>query len=315
VICGFRYNTGPDYISYNVLFNQISENKLWFVLEPGFSALIIFFDNYGSYRLMLLCIAIFSIIYKLVFFYKESDAPFLSILIYYSSIFLGSDFGQIRQGIAFCFTIMAFQAAYDKRFAHFMMFVLTAAVFHYSAIIIVPFYFLGKMDINEKRFLLLCCSCILCSLVFPFLGDIIVVAMNIPYLIEKFNLYKSGQGFSIGNLILTSVFKLIVIIYYFKEKHILLKKGKRLYFLNLYIWGYAISLLFMYLPALSSRGTLYFEMLELILIPNIITCIKKNERFIYCICIIFYTGLCIYKNIAPYQEIFIPYNLSFNLSK
>jgi hypothetical protein len=314
IICGLRYDTGPDYMSYNILFNQISKDKLWFVLEPGFSALNIFFGNYGSFRLMLLCIAVFSIFYKLNFIYKESYAPFLSILIYYSSIFLGSDFGQVRQGISLCFALMAFQAAYDKTPVRFILFVLLAGCFHYSAIIIIPFYYLSRIHFTEKRVLWLYFFCFVAAVTFTFFSRIIVTVLDVPYLTEKFILYKDESS-NIVIILLSSIVKLTIIIYYFKEKSILLKEKKQVFFFNLYIWGYGISILFMQISAFAQRGTLYFEILELILLPNIIKSIKPNENIIYCMCIIAYTGLCIYKNIVPYPELFIPYNISLDLSK
>jgi hypothetical protein len=263
---------------------------------------------------MILCIAVYSIAYKLFFFYKESYAPFLSILLYYSSIFLGSDFGQIRQGFSLCFVLMAVEMAYEKKFMRFMFSALVAACFHYSSIIILPFYYLSRIQFNARRCFLLCFFSLVCSSAFLFLFPIIISMMNIPYLTEKLYLY-AGSNIDIVSFLLSSFIKITVIVYYFKAKYILLKEKKQIFFFNLYIWGYGLSILFIQFPALSGRATLYFEILELILIPNIIKSIKGTERFIYCICIIFYTALCIYKNIVPYTELFIPYNISFDLRK
>jgi hypothetical protein len=227
---------------------------------------------------------------------------------------LGSDFGQIRQGLSLCFIIMAFQAAYNKKFMHFMLFVLIGSCFHYSAIIVVPFYYLSRVQFTEKSCFLLFYFCIGCSTAFVFLFPFIVAMTNIPYLIEKFDLY-GGQNIDLLGLLLSSLIKITLIVYYFREKNVLLKEKKQVFFFNLYIWGYGISLLFMQFPALSQRGVLFFEMMELILIPNIIKSIKKEEYFIYCMCIIFYTGLCIYRNIASYPESFIPYGISFDLRR
>jgi hypothetical protein len=313
IICGFRFHTGYDYGSYEYLFHVISDNKLWFSIEPSFGALILFFNKYGTFRLLILTIAIISISIKIIFFYKESDAPFLSILLYFSTVFISTDFGQIRQGIATSFALIAINAIYDKKFIQFILFAIVAISFHYSAIIVVPFYFIIHKPIFEEKFIYLFFFSLFFSFIFvPFL-NVIVNVLHIPYITAKFYEYESNDS-SIITLFLIGIMKFTIIFFYYLNKNKLLKNRKQQFFLTLYIWGYLLSLLSRQIADISSRGTGYFDFIELILIANMVKVIKPKERFIFCILLIMYVGFSLYRNImAVSPRLFIPYIIDFDI--
>jgi len=314
IICGFRYKAGPDYSSYEYFFDKIvSSPKNFFVFEPSFSALCVFFGKYGSFRLMLLCVAVFSVGYKLRFFYKESDAPFLSVLLYFSSLFLGQDFGQIRQGVAFCFTTAALMAAYDRKPARFFFLTLLAASFHYSAAIILPFYFMGRVQrLSGGKIVFLMAASLLLSFCFVPLAGFMVKMLHIPYLTVKAGAYLNDPV-PLASMIIISVMKLTIIGMYLIKKNILLTSGKKVFMFNLYALNYCLQLLFMRAQAVSGRAAAYFDFFELILVANIIKVMKPKERIVFCLLVIAYAAVCVWRNVGFIETNFVPYHINFDL--
>lgn len=317
-IGAFRYENNADWHPYEVIFNNIANTgDIFLGIEFGFGALCLFFGTYGNFRLMIFFMAIFSIGYKLKFLKDESKCPFLSLLIYFTSIYIGSDFVNIRQGMALGFSLIAFNYAFKNKFLPFLITAACAFSLHYSAIIIFPFYFLIKIKLTKiKIIVLLLTSFIVSFSIYPLIG-ILANALSIAYLKEKFLLYSfSGVGTIeiILQVFAISIVKIPVIIFYCQNKKILLTNKKDQMFFDLYVWGYVAVLACSQASATLVRFATYFEIYELILIPNITAIIKKRERFIFCILFVLYMIIALYRNCLGVAADY-PYRINFNIFK
>jgi hypothetical protein len=315
-IGAFRYKNSGDWTTYEEIFNVINKTGNIFAgIEPGFGALCLFFGKHGSYRLMLFFMAIISIPWKLHFIKKESDRVSLSILIYFTSIYIGSEFVNIRQAMAFCFTLLAFNFAYKKYFFRFLAAVLLAFSFHYTAIIVFPFYFLIRCRMTGIRIIILLLICLAFSFsLYPLIG-LTAKLLSIPYLNEKFLLYSwrdVNRVDIIKQIMVISLVKTPVIIFYCYYKKRLLYNAKQEVFFKLYVWGYAIVLAVSQASATLVRFAQYFEIYEIILIPNMAKAFKKNEQFIFCVLFIFYIIISLYRNCLGVTAEY-PYQINFDL--
>jgi hypothetical protein len=316
VIGAFRYKNSGDWTSYEDIFNAINRTGNIFAgIEPGFGALCLFFGKHGTYRLMLFFMAIISIPWKLHFIGKESDRVFLSVLIYFTSIYIGSEFVNIRQSMAFCFTLLAFNLAYKNYFFRFLAAALFAFSFHYTAIIVFPFYFLIRFRITSTRIIILLLISVAFSFsLYPLIG-LTAKLLSIPYLHEKYTLYSwrdANTVDTINQIMAISLVKIPVIIFYCCHKSRLLYGKRQELFFKLYVWGYAIVLAVSQASATLIRFAQYFEIYEIILIPNMAKAFKKNEQFIFCVLFIVYMVISLYRNCLGVTAEY-PYQINFDL--
>ena len=98
---------------------------------------------------------------------KLSRNPYLSIYCYICIFFINHEMTQIRTGIACAIFLLAINDIEKKTFLPFLIKIALASLFHYSAIIAVPFFFLNKSKFNKYLYLVL-----------PFLGMFVSVFIN-----------------------------------------------------------------------------------------------------------------------------------------
>jgi hypothetical protein len=152
-LAAFRYAVGYDYTHiYVPLYFQTLRDDLSIlgsVHEPGFmlleKLLLFFTPNYQA-----LFIATSFLIYGLTFYYYWKFSPniCLSILIF---LLLGqyySSMNFVRQSMAVAITLFAVPFLQKRRLAAYLLIILLAALFHKSALIMIPFYFINLIPVS-----------------------------------------------------------------------------------------------------------------------------------------------------------------------
>ena len=84
------------------------------------------------------------------FIYKYSKMPFLSFALYISFNFYSFVFSGLRQGIAYGIVLISYDFIVNRKLSKFIICILFASLFHRSALIFLPAYFLVKFKINYK---------------------------------------------------------------------------------------------------------------------------------------------------------------------
>lgn len=108
--------------------------------------------------------------------YKYSEHPVLSFLIFYMlPIYTLLSMSALRQGIAFGFTLMAFDACFEKKSKFYFGWMAAAFLFHTSSIVLLPLYFLNnigyKRSYNKLIFIGLIIVAIFSSVIFAYLNS------------------------------------------------------------------------------------------------------------------------------------------------
>lgn len=134
-----------DYASYEYLFQS---GVIY--LEPTFQLIVYivkrFFNN--DIFFMFLIYSVLGIGLKLYAVYKLSNLVFCSLLIWLSDLFIQQDLTQIRAAVATSLLLICIREIYYRNGKKFLMLSLIAVVFHYSAIIIFPLWFLNSNRIS-----------------------------------------------------------------------------------------------------------------------------------------------------------------------
>lgn len=83
------------------------------------------------------------------FIYKNSKMPFLSFCLYISMNYYSFTFSGLRQAIAYAIILSSYEYIKGKNLIKFIICVLFATLFHKSALVFLPAYFLANLKINK----------------------------------------------------------------------------------------------------------------------------------------------------------------------
>lgn len=108
---------------------------------------------YNGLPFLIFTYALISISLKTESILKISDHPLLTLLLYFSTIFLLQDMTQIRVGIALGFAYLSIVAANEKKLIKYIIFIIMGIFFHYSVIFFAPFYFFNSKKLNKPLYL------------------------------------------------------------------------------------------------------------------------------------------------------------------
>ena len=144
--------------------------------ELGFYYLQTFFKLFVSYQSFLFIIGGVSIVPICYVVYRYSKKCALAVLIFYSSIaFHTLEFAAARQALAFTGVIIAFNYLMERNLKRFLVTLFIAALFHQTAVIFIPCYWLYNIKINKITSILwlgiMFISFALASTIFAFLNS------------------------------------------------------------------------------------------------------------------------------------------------
>lgn len=286
---GFRYKVGYDYDSYKSIFKMVTlSNFAHLDVEAGYTALNLVLKKLGfGFQAVLFVVAAWSLFFKYETIKKYSVYPFVSLIIYYASNFIIQDFGQIRQGLALAMTLYSIGAIKERNPVKFFALMAVAVGFHYSAVIFIPFYWLGNIKLSYKKML----SILAASLIFYILilggvfEYVFTHVLKSEYILYK---YKAYSGTPLGFFDFTFVFRVFIFGAFLALRDKIELKCK---YYNILKNGYFLSII-MYIvfntnEGLATRGALYFKLFEIIIVPYIIYAVK-NKLLVFNAIIIFY---------------------------
>jgi transmembrane protein EpsG len=287
-----RYQMGTDYEGYRRIFNiyLLDNNYRWNLFEPGFYHLInltqIFTDNYQFF------IATTSF-FTLFFIYKalkeQSIFMFFSLLLYVEMYFYFNSFNLVRQymAIAVCF----YALRYVVRRGHFLKyfsFVLLAASFHITAVVMLVVYPFLRLKINYQTLLFYSFIVVISLFLYDF------IAYFIAWIIPKYSIYLPvGKGGSANWLIL---FVILTLFTSFILRNRLVKASP---YSSIYINGLFLSLPFLiiaYDNIIFFRISFFFVIYLIVLIPLCVYVLRRDINyffsisFVTCIALIYFTS-------------------------
>lgn len=138
---GMRYGLGVDFFNYKQDFYLREKGLAYNSIEPLFDAWMSFFATSGlGYGLFLFSVAFFQILFIFLFIKKENKLwlPFVLSFIL-SSVWLGYCNG-LRQNLAFCVFVYAFQYIGLRKPFKYVILITLATLIHKSAALLIIFY-------------------------------------------------------------------------------------------------------------------------------------------------------------------------------
>jgi len=284
LIAGLRpIGLDRDSISY-ATFLQTTTEINFLDKEPFFWIIKWFNDTFlfGNIHTFFLIFAALSISIKFLAIKRLSKLPWLSLIVYLSLYFILHEMTQIRVGVATGFFLLSIPDIYNRNFGKFIIKASFASLFHYSAIIMIPLYFLNPKKVNIIYLLL------------PIVGLILacvnlskIILENINNYLPKFLAYKISLYLFL--LELREHSEINIINFYYLSLLLFLYFGFFLYFKNkiihnydtLYIKILSIMLFSFYffsdVPLFAFRISEFLGTVVILLLPNYITYFKQKE--------------------------------------
>lgn len=286
-IVGFRYNVGVDWPAYKNYFEDFNKNLSYGYqgMEAGY-----YFINYlvsyigGGY------VIVFSIAAALSWFFilKSVPSKLLPLIIFFifcDGYFFWSMNG-VRQFIAVAIFAFSIKYIIRKELFNFFIFIALATLFHQSAILLLPLYFLPYHLLYNRKwwmiafivsFLFSGTSFILSGLptIFKAISSIIPFLEGYNHYFEtKYYIGKQLPGTGLGYF-----FRIIIsFLFLFFSKPMLEKyPNSRIYFILFFI-GIIIYNLFFTLQIVE-RFTIYFLFLRAYLLGILVYYLFKSKSF------------------------------------
>ena len=282
-LCGLRYNVGTDYESYVTIFDNIKLDN-FVIIEPGYyflNKIFLKFD-FGYYFVFFTC----SFVTYFILFYTLSREKILSLGLFFTFtfgfVFLSNNI--IRQGLVIPIFFYSIQFIHDKKLASYFITIIFCSLFHYSAILLMPIYWIWNFNIKQKSWAAIISLCFLLSFSNFYKSYIIKLISLAPkysgYLLsggEEHSAIKSGM-----TMIVVYLLNLFII---FNYKHVKSNSKFKLYY-NLYLSGISISFLTMNISFLF-RFSYYLTSLIIIILPLMIQNMNyNNKKYFYCFIVI-----------------------------
>ena len=321
---GLRWEMGVDWINYFKLFNNADVYDFP-GFEPGYRLYTkIFRSVTSSYSVYLFITTAF--IYITIFYTVIKITNFSFLSLFYLAAIIPWWSGSIRQMIALSFFTLALKAIFKKKKVKFIVFILTALMFHTSAIVFLPIYWLYGQ------------SLVILLFIFFFLLFLSSYSQNLieflDFITQTYNYNRSYERYLGGNAqgsnptlgFLRKTVNLMASIYFIyiantskNLKTVLWNKIKFTFFLS------SLSIIFYYVGTyhienVSSRLDLYAGTISFAILIGLLEKFyykKSNKMLLYFftlfLVVVYYLKLEHMSLFHPYSSIFYNYNYNRNL--
>ena len=304
-ICGFRKNVGTDYLLYNKMYNNVS---IFPRVEFGFKWLINQMNNIGlSSTHFFFATSFITIILFYYFIKKNSTKPAESLFLFICLGFFSLQFNIIRQSLAMAISLYSFNFLKERKIIKFLIVIFIASLCHTTALIVIPFYFIYKLNLNKKNFFIILIGMFLLSQFYESIINTVVryfPTYKVYLTINDYTFNEAGIG---TYLILVFNLLLLLLIFYNKKKLISFNQQNKI-LINFILFSF-----FFYFLALTNtvmvRPGYYMSMYFVFILPDLyqVSKIKNNQNNLIIILMIFLLyyilHITFFNTMLPYENI------------
>jgi len=308
---GLRWETGTDWIPYYDAFETLffnSDNSAAETFEPGyfafFYAIRLLSDDYSLYLIL------HAIVFYTCFFYcifKISRYPFVSLLLFYyiTLPYLGMN----RQFLAMAIYAVGLVQLSEGKKLHFFLAIIVAMLFHKTAIVGLAALFANHRIRPIFLIALLGVACAISfSGVLDGVSNLAALALSDGmekkadvYLNEEYEISPIATAISLTRKLLWVGLLLVF------DKKVDDKDDNYYFIFNLYFVGVLFYTLFNGTPlqVIVARALIYYNIMEMFLIPYILTIFKPNYGKLFVMfLLVAYCYINIKKGFSNYTDLF-----------
>ncbi|MBU3155330.1 EpsG family protein [Clostridium estertheticum] len=320
LFAGLRCEIGFDYDSYSNIFQQVPTisqftvsglKHLRIYAEYGYILLNIIIKSLGlNVNAVFIIVAIISMFIICFTYRKYTKYYLIAIFAYCARFYFMLNMGQIRQGLAMAILLLSIKYIDEQKMFKFVLIVFIAASFHSVSYIMLPMYFINKINIKEKLFWYV----LIFAMILGSTGWLGIIISNFSNFLPKgvVNYYYSAEyGYKYGIVNSVVLFRILVCFIIFRYRGIMRNNIK--YFdviFKTYLCGVIILISFNEVSILAARTAAIFAVFEPVFIGAFIS-IFKNKLVGYNFVLIYIFILIYFNFFLKMFEVFIPYKSIF----
>lgn len=317
---GLRFEVGADWHAYENIFLDVSYWKYLFNQreEPLFMVLTFFIKNiFNDYSFFIFIFFLISFYLKFYFIKAFSPDFFLSLGIYFFTVFLIYDVNGLRQGFAIGLALCSINHIINRNFYKFIFLILIASLFHLSSIVFIPFYFLAQIKIKTYNLFFWFLLIFLLSIPLRLLlkESSLFQSLIVLDAFKHYSVYTTGDDYKLEIPILSiAVFQRVFIFLFFLIRYNKIdieEKVKRV-FRNGYFLAVISYLILSFSSEFADRISVYFKALEIIIIPLVVySYSQKNKRLFYSFFFFVFSSYGVYRLLSNPDSYLLPYKNLF----
>ena len=207
-----------------------------------------------------------------------SDLWLSSLLIYLSQYFILHCMTQIRVSVAAGFFLLSLPFLFQRKIGKFLLTLLGAVSFHYSSIVYFLFFALTGKELKGKWLIFWCSLIPICAVLFVMKINLLV-AIPIPYIEEKMQLYETvvtkGQVSEVTPFDKLQLARIALIYFFIWKSKVIAEHNKYIYLLiKLEIIGLCSMFLLSAIPVMAFRVSEMICIVEIILYPLMVYTVR-----------------------------------------
>ena len=292
-IAGLKFEMGGDWPAYTQFFKDVEPFDVVLTqeapvysknyMEPAYKLLNALIKSLGgNMQLVFLIVAFINscLLFKALRIYCVY--PVLGSLIYFCAVYFPLDMIAIRQAVAVQLFFVSLFFIYQRRFWPFFLTMLIAVLFHRSAFLLLPLYFVIHKELNYKTYTaIFIFSAVVFFLKIQWMASLLSILADrigghtggIIRMYISSNTYGVNRVLSVGVII-----NFLLFILYYRHRHELRYFKYYTIFFNLFMINVVVFFVFYELIEISNRYRFYFLLSNVVLLPYLIT-IYKDAGF------------------------------------
>lgn len=267
-----------DYGSYVNAFFE--DGEFLTISEPAFLVIkfVIKYLFNENFTILFVTYAIIGLLFKVLYLYfTSSKIPFFSFLLYYSYYFSLHEMTQIRIGAALTFFLIGLNYLFKRDFPKYIILILVATCFHFSAFIFLFLIFLNTSSFDRKIWILIPVCSIVFSLVLNKYLSGIFESINFGFFQYKVDAYSESFNSEFNVFNSWAILKIALCsLMIYKYKLLIRSNLFNVLLLKIYILSICVYFLFSFSPIFSNRLSDMLGLVEIILLPNLVLLFKPN---------------------------------------
>lgn len=328
LIAFFRFGVGPDYFSYQYLYQLLYPNPINELLNGIGNQEVLFrfigsiLKNIGfSYQLYLSLFAAINVYFIGKTVVRFSGKPTMSLFLYYSFFYFVWTFSGLRQGVVLAVGVYYYLSMYEeKRPFKFVLIISLLSLIHTSSLILLLLYFTSKKKWSQNKLVMVSITSVLLSML-P-IGRLLSMFSQIPlfnqvasYLSTDYSIWQIFDVQGLARL----VFLIIGLIYYK-----MYTKGNPIYqfIMNSFILSLNLYFVINSSELVAARLSIYGFYMIILILPSIYSFYGTQiNKFIFQVALIILSFLYLGKeldsmttnaNMVFFEKTLVPYTNIFN---
>jgi hypothetical protein len=303
---GLRFEVGPDWVGYSYIFEGVGRQRLATAFahgDPGFTALILLAKHFDLqiWSVNLVCAAFFTI--GLAVFAKQQSNPWLAVAVAVPYLVVVIAMSTTRQATAIGFILLSLAAFHDKSALRFVMWIFIAALFHASALLMLPIVGLSYTRNRFQSVVLLCIAAV---------PAYYLLAGNVEVYIHRYsNKFVESEG-ALYRVVMNAI---PAVLFLFLKDRYTRERHEWTLWRNLSILALLCIPVLLLFPSSTAldRAALYIIPLQMYVLGNFPSVIAQDKEAYLTITLglIGYLGLVlfVYLNFSAHGKYYVPYQV------